>query len=398
MVDVSRDIEHLVAGAEGVYSVEDLKRKLERGRPLRVKLGMDPTAPDLHLGHCVVLRKLRQFQDLGHKAVLIIGDYTARVGDPTGRDITRPVLDEDTIKQNAATYLDQAGKVLDTSPDRLELRWNSQWLGKLSLVDVLHLTGSATVQQMLQRENFKLRMRKNTEIMVSELLYPLMQGYDSVAIEADVELGGTDQTFNNLTGRELMGKRGMDKQVVLVMPILPGLDGHEKMSKTKGNYVAVTDAPGEMFGKVMSIPDGLMRQYFTLLTDLPEEQVGELVDADATHPREAKDVLGRVIVEMFHGRDEANAASGEFTRRFRDNELPADIEVRSVAASPIGVLELIRCVGFAASNSEARRLVEQGGVSFSGEKINDPKAQVEIAGEPVLKVGKRRVCKVRVGS
>ena len=342
----------------------------------------------------MVLRKLRQFQDLGHKAVLIIGDYTARIGDPSGRDATRPVLDPKTIEQNAKTYLDQAGKILDTADNKLELRYNSQWLEKLNFADVLKLTGMVTVQQMLHRENFKLRIKNETEIVLSELMYPLMQGYDSVAINADVELGGTDQTFNNLIGRELMAKHGAEKQVVMVMPILEGLDGREKMSKSKGNYVAVTDTPDDMFGKIMSIPDSLMDNYFTLLTDLPQDRIKSLLNVETTHPRKAKDVLAKIVVESFYNRDAANNASAEFTRRFAEHQLPSDIQTKTAPQSPIGIVALIRHVGFAATNSEARRLVEQGAVTFADQKLTDPKAQVTIDQETVLKVGKRRVCKV----
>jgi len=381
---------------ENLYTLEELRAKLAKGRPLRVKLGMDPTAPDIHLGHAVVLRKMRQFQDLGHKAVLIIGDYTARIGDPTGRDTTRPILDENTIAENAQTYLDQAGKILDLAPDKLEVRWNSQWLAKLSFADVLKLTGQVTVQQMLHRENFRLRMEKQTEIMLSEFMYPLMQGYDSVVVEADVELGGTDQTFNNLMGRELQHKAGQEKQVVMVMPLLVGLDGHEKMSKSKGNYIALTDDANTMFGKIMSIPDSLMPNYYQLLTNLPEDRIASLIDPNQTHPRDAKDVLGRIIVEEFHGRDAANAASIEFRRRFSEHELPSDIETHAVGEGRINIAQLIRKVGFASSGSEAKRLIAQGAVTFNNERITDPTTEVVIDGEPVLKVGKLRICRVRI--
>ncbi len=387
----------LFRGVEGVYSEADLQAKLKEGRPLRIKLGLDPTAPDIHLGHSVVLRKMRQFQELGHKAVLLIGDYTAKIGDPTGRDTTRPVLDDATIDANAQTYLDQAGKILDTSPEKLELVRNSEWLSKLSFADVLKYTGLITVQQMLHRENFKNRMQKGTEIMVSEFMYPLMQAYDSVAIEADVELGGTDQTFNCLMGRQLMERLGMNKQVVMVMPILRGLDGHEKMSKSKGNYVGLTDEPFDMFGKVMSIPDALMAEYYQLCTDVPMDRVNSLMNAETTHPRDAKDVLGRIIVEDYHDRNAAAAASERFKQQFTQGQVPDDIEVKSIAAATVGIINLVRDVGFAQSNSEARRLIEQGGVSLDGEKVTDPKAEVTIDGEPVLKVGKRKLCRVKVG-
>ncbi|MDP7348922.1 MAG: tyrosine--tRNA ligase, partial [Phycisphaeraceae bacterium] len=359
----------LTRGVEGLYAEAELKSKLSAGRPLRVKLGLDPTAPDIHLGHSVVLRKMRLFQDIGHKAVLIVGDYTAKIGDPSGRDITRPVLDDNTIARNAQTYLDQAGLIIDTAPDKLEVRHNSEWLATLSFSDVLHLTGQVTVQQMLHRENFKQRMADEREIVVSEFMYPLMQGYDSVMIEADVELGGTDQTFNNLMGRQLQERGGQAKQVVMVMPLLVGLDGHEKMSKSKGNYVGVTDEPNDMFGKLMSIPDRLMRNYFELLTDVPEARIDSLLNAQYTHPRDAKDVLARIIVEQYHDIASANAASEEFRRRFSEHELPGDMQVKSVTTSPIGILTLIVECGFASSNSEARRLVQQGGVTFADQKV-----------------------------
>jgi tyrosyl-tRNA synthetase len=387
----------LKRGVEAVYSEAELLAKLASGRKLRIKLGMDPTAPDIHLGHTVVLRKMRQFQDLGHRAVLIIGDYTARIGDPTGRDTTRPILDQATIQANAKTYLDQAGAVLDLDPAKFDLRFNSEWLAKLSFADVLKLTGQVTVQQMLHRENFKLRMDTGREIMVSEFMYPLMQAYDSVVLQADVELGGTDQTFNNLMGRQLMEKSRLDKQVVIVMPLLVGLDGHEKMSKSKGNYVAVQDPPGEMFGKIMSIPDALMANYYRLLTPLPESRIAELTDPASTHPRQAKDALGRCIVEQFHGAEAANQAAAEFKRRFAEGALPTEMEEHALADAEHALAPLIAKLKLAASNSEARRLIEQGAVTFDNQKITDPKARVTIpADRPViLQVGKRRVCRLR---
>ena len=390
-------IARLHRGVEAVYASEELRRKLAAGRQLRVKLGMDPTAPDIHLGHTVVLRKMRQFQDLGHKAVLIIGDYTARIGDPTGRDATRPVLDDESIQRNAQTYLDQAGLILDRDPERFELRYNSEWLGKLTFADVLRLTGLVTVQQMLHRENFAKRMEAAKEIMLSEFMYPLMQAYDSVYLQADVELGGTDQTFNNLMGRQLMERHGLEKQVVMVMPILVGLDGHEKMSKSKGNYVAVTDEPQDMFGKVMSIPDVLMGNYFRLLTPLPENRITSLLDPAEVHPREAKDTLARSIVEEFHNADAANAAAVEFKRRFSEGQLPSDMALHRLPDEQIGLAQLIHKVGFAPSNNEARRLISQGGVTFAGQKITDTAAQVTLPpdGPAVLQVGKRRVCQVQ---
>lgn len=394
---IDEKLDLLQRGAEAIYSVEELKRKLDAGRPLRIKLGMDPTAPDIHLGHAVVLRKMRQFQDLGHKAVLIIGDYTALIGDPSGRDTTRPVLSEEQVRANARTYLDQAGLILDTAPEKLEVRRNSEWLGELSFADVLKLTGEMTVQQMLHRENFRKRMEADREIIVTELLYPLMQAYDSVVIDADVELGGTDQTFNNLCGRELMAKRGLERQVVLVMPILTGLDGREKMSKSKGNYVGLTESPDEVYGKLMSIPDALMPNYFELLTGLPAVRMNRLLDPDRTHPRQAKDALARLVVESLHSPEAADAAAEEFTRRFAEGQLPSDLETRAVSESgPTPLAKVMVEVGFASSNSEARRLIKQGAVTWDERKLTDPQAEVNVTDEPtLLKVGKRRVCQVR---
>jgi len=327
--------------------------------------------------------------------VLIIGDYTARIGDPTGRDTTRPVLDETAIDRNARTYLDQAGRILDMSERRLEVRRNSEWLGVLEFADVLRLTGYFTVQQMLQRDMFKKRIAAERQIIISEFMYPLMQAYDSVVVQADVELGGSDQTFNNLLGRELMARREMERQVVMTLPLLTGLDGHEKMSKSKGNTVDVTDAPNDMFGKIMSIPDPLMRDYLDLLTDLPVQQIASITNPVDTHPREAKDILARIIVESFHGRDAANEASEEFRRRFSDHGLPDDLKTIDLGSSALGPIPLLRKVGFAASNSEARRLLTQGAVSLDGEKVIDAEVTLEIRDEAILKVGKRRICRVR---
>ena len=281
----------LLRGCDKVYTAEELGARLlasrESKRPMRVKLGLDPTAPDIHLGHTVVLRKMRQFQDIGHKAVLIIGDYTARIGDPSGVNKTRPILTSEQIDINAKTYFDQAGKILDTSEDKLEIRYNSEWLENLSFAELIQIAAKKTVAQMLQRDSFKNRLDANEDVFLHEMLYPIMQGYDSVCIESDVELGGTDQTFNNLVGRDLQKASGQKPQIVMIMPILVGLDGTEKMSKSKGNYIGVTDEPNDMFGKVMSIPDSLMANYFTLLTDLPEDQIVLLTDPSQTHPRQA---------------------------------------------------------------------------------------------------------------
>jgi tyrosyl-tRNA synthetase len=394
--EAKRQLDLLRRGALQIYSEPELLAKIARSvhtkKPLRVKLGMDPTSPNIHLGHTVVMGKMRQFQDLGHKAVLIIGDYTARIGDPTGVNHTRPVLTEEQIKANATTYFEQAGKVLDTRPERLELRYNSEWLAKLTFADVLRLAAKMTVARMLERDTFEKRYKAGDPIGIHEFMYPLMQAHDSVAIEADVELGGNDQTFNCLAGRELMRDAGLEPQVVVITPILVGLDGVEKMSKSKGNSVAVTDPPGEMFGKVMSIADALMENYWTLLTDVPLAEVRETLRT--AHPREAKERLGRAIVARYYGDDAATRAADEFRRIFSEKEKPTEIpEVRLAAADvpdgKIGLPRLIVAAGFAAGTSEARRLIEQGGVRLNDEVLKDPKAQVAVTPGAVLRVGKR---------
>ena len=387
-------------GAEALYTEQDLTERLkasaETGKPMRVKLGMDPTAPDIHLGHSVVLRKMRQFQDLGHKAVLIIGDYTARVGDPTGVNKTRPVLSGDDIDRNAKTYFDQAGKILDTSPAKLEVRPNGEWLKDLSFADVLKLASQMTVARMMERDTFEQRFKAGVPIGVHEFLYPLMQGYDSVCVEADVELGGTDQTFNNLVGRGMQEKAGQKPQIVLIMPILVGLDGTEKMSKSKGNYIGITDQPNDMFGKVMSIPDSLMANYYTLLTAVPADEVAVLCDGEQTHPRQAKAKLGQLIVEQYYGAEAAQAAEAEFSRIFSDGNIPTDMPEIPLPGGGVKLVDLMVSAGFAKSKGEARRLITQNAVSIDDEKISDVDAVMTAKGGEVLKVGKRRFGKLVV--
>jgi tyrosyl-tRNA synthetase len=392
--DIQDQVLLLSRGAEAVYTQQELEQRLKQsaasGKPLRVKLGLDPTAPDIHLGHTVVLRKMRQFQDLGHKAVLIIGDYTARVGDPSGANKTRPMLTDEQIKANAVTYFEQAGRILDTAEDKLEVRYNSEWLAQLTFADVLKLCAQMTVARMMERDTFEIRYKAGAPIGVHEFLYPLMQGYDSVMIDADVELGGTDQTFNNLVGRQLMENAAKPAQLVLVMPILVGLDGTEKMSKSKGNYIGVTDEPREMFGKVMSIPDELMRNYFVLLTDLPGAEIDKLCDGEQTHPRQAKAELGRIIVTQFHGPEAAKDASDEFDRVFAQKQAPTEMpEIRPPSAS-MNILDLVMAAEFASSRGEARRLVGQNAVSLDDEKVTDINATVDLKDGQVLRVGKRR--------
>ena len=301
---IKQQVERLKRGTVEIFSENELAGRLgeaaKEKRQLRVKLGMDPTAPDIHLGHTVVMRKMRQFQDMGHKAVLIIGDYTARIGDPTGQNTTRPILSPEQIDENAKTYLSQAGKVLDTSKDKLEVRHNSEWLENMSLMELIQLAAKKTVAQMLARDSFKQRLQNDIDVYTHEFIYPLMQGYDSVVVKSDVELGGTDQTFNNLVGRDIQRAYGQKPQIVITMPILVGLDGIEKMSKSKGNYIGVMDSPKDMFGKVMSISDEMMENYYTLLTEIPADKIKELVNPQKTHPKEAKVFLGKTIINLDH--------------------------------------------------------------------------------------------------
>ena len=397
-MDIAEQVKLLKRGTVEVFREDELAQRLteaaNNGTQLRAKLGMDPTAPDIHLGHTVVLRKLRQFQDLGHKAVLIIGDYTARIGDPTGQNTTRPMLTPEDIKQNAQTYFDQAGKILDMSPDKVEVRYNSEWLADLRLADVIKLTASMTVARMLERDTFEIRYKNGDPIGVHEFLYPLMQGHDSVAIKSDVELGGTDQTYNNLVGRDLQRLDGQKPQIVITMPILVGLDGVQKMSKSKGNYIGVTDTPSDMFGKTMSIPDELMENYFTLLTNIPADEIAVLCDASKTHPKEAKVKLGKIIVDQFYDADAADAAAAEFEKVFAQNQLPGDMPEAEIAADPIMASKLLTHCNLVASGGEAKRMCKQGGVKINDEKISDPSQEITPADGMVVQVGKRKFTKL----
>lgn len=384
MKSATEQLELLAAGCETVVTRAELLQKLQSGRPLRVKLGCDPTAPDLHLGHSVVLRKLRQFQDLGHQAVLIIGDYTALVGDPTGQNKTRPMLSAEQIDRNAKTYFEQAGKILDTAPGKLEIRRNSEWLGKMSLAETLRLASQMSVARMLERDTFEQRYEADITIGIHEFLYPLMQGHDSVMIRADVELGGTDQTFNNLVGRDLQRDAGQEPQCVLILPILEGLDGVEKMSKSKGNSIGLTEPPHAMFGKVMGISDVLMaRWYATLFNDTP-----------TGHPMEAKQALARRIVEQYHGAAAGRQALADFKKRFSKKDY-SDASAVSVPAE-IWIVELVEKTGQFKSRGEIRRLIQQGGVTLDGQKITDDKAKIAVKTGQILKAGKLVVVKLAV--
>jgi tyrosyl-tRNA synthetase len=400
METIAEQMSCLKRGTVEIYREDELARRLTEAaknkRQLRVKLGMDPTAPDIHLGHTVVLRKLRQFQDLGHKAVLIIGDYTARIGDPSGQNTTRPVLDPSQIKQNAQTYFAQAGKILDTSENRLEVRYNSEWLAGLNLADIIKLTSSMTVARMLERDTFELRYEKGDAIGVHEFLYPLMQGYDSVMIRSDVELGGTDQTFNNLVGRDLQRTAGQEAQIVITMPILVGLDGVQKMSKSKGNYIGVTDEPKDIFGKVMSISDQMMANYFTLLTSFAPGKIAELTDAGKTHPKEAKVLLAKTIVESFYNAATADLAAVEFEKVFAKKQLPSDIAVIKLSSEPTTAAKLLVACVVVQSGGEAKRVIQQGGVKINEKKIADQNELITPADGMIVQVGKRRIVKIEI--
>jgi tyrosyl-tRNA synthetase len=407
MTDAAEQLRVLLDGADQVLPADELARKVtavaagERP-PLRVKFGMDPTSPDLHIGHSVVLRKLRQFQDMGHVAVLIIGGFTAQVGDPSGRSATRPRLTPEQVEANAATYLGQVGKIL--LHERLEVVDNADWLGGMGMVDVLRLTAQMTVAQMLERADFAARYRSNRPIAVSEFLYPLLQGEDSVAVRADVELGGTDQTFNLLVGRDLQAAAGQDPQCVLTMPLLEGLDGSAKMSKTSGNTIGVDDAPGEMFGKVMSLRDELMAKYFRLATDVHPDEADRIEAGLASgelHPGRTKRRLAREIVTLYHDADAAAAAEARFDTMFVSRDVPDDVPTFDVGTTPSWFLpSLLQETGLVDSGSQARRLVAEGAVKLDGSRLTDPTAELsadELAGR-VLQVGKRRFARLVAGS
>jgi tyrosyl-tRNA synthetase len=385
-------LDQLTRGADAVISREELRAKLQKAEkektPLRIKLGLDPTAPDIHLGFAVVLRKLRAFQDAGHEAHLIIGDFTAQIGDPTGKSKTRPKLTKEQVKQNAETYQEQLFRILDK--ERSVIYFNSDWLGKMSFSEVIELAAKYTVAQTLEREDFRTRMEANKPLGLHEILYPLCQGQDSVEIKSDVELGGSDQRFNNLVGRELQRANGQESQVVILMPLLVGTDGVNKMSKSLGNYIGINEAPGEMFGKVMSIPDSALNDYFVLCTEVPLDEVKVLL---AGHPMEAKKRLAREIVTIYHDAEAANAAQEGFEKQFSRNEIPDDMPGVSLPETEISATELLRQV-FNLSGGEAKRLIAQGGLSVDGDKVTDPQQQITPTEGLVIKAGKRRWAKI----
>ena len=399
MISAAEQFRLISHGVADLLPEDEFKKKLEKSvatnTPLIVKLGLDPTAPDIHLGHTVVLRKLKLFQDFGHKVIILIGDFTARIGDPTGKSVTRPPLTEEQVITNAKTYQEQIFKVLD--PEKTEVRFNSEWLSKLDFADVLKLASKYTVARMLERDDFHKRYTEGRPISIHEFMYPLMQGYDSIALKADVEFGGTDQTFNLLMGRHLQGEEGMPEQTIITMPILEGLDGVQKMSKSLGNYIGISEAPSEMYGKAMSIPDELMMRYFMLVTDMSieeQEQLGKDLESGAAHPRDVKMKLAHTIVRLYHGEEAANFGQDEFVRVFQKHAMPTDIPEYKVAFTeePVFVPQLLSDAGLTASNGEARRSIKAGAFKIDGEKCNEE--HIVLKDGMVLQVGKRKFIKI----
>ena len=399
MVTISQALEVIRRGCDELLVEEDLVRKLQTGRKLRIKLGMDPTAPDLHLGHTVVINKLRHFQDLGHHVQFLIGDFTGMIGDPTGKNQTRPPLSREQILDNAQTYRAQMSKILD--PEKTQVMFNSEWSDKLGAEGMIRLASRYTVARLLERDDFSRRYKAGQPIAVHELLYPLMQGYDSVAMKADVELGGTDQKFNLLVGRELQKDFGQEPQCILTMPLLVGTDGVEKMSKSLGNYIGIAEPAQEIFGKLMRISDELMWRYLELLSFEPMEKI--LAKKKAVHegsnPRDVKFDFAKEIVERFHGHNAAQLAARDFIARFREGALPENLEehtFKSPDAGGLGVTQTLKLAGFVPSISEAQRLIAQGGVKVNGEKIDDRNLKFQPGDSLVLQAGKRKAARIKI--
>jgi len=395
-VDVSpeKQLETLKKNCVDLVSEEELLERLKEGRPLRVKLGVDPSRPDLHLGHAVVLRKLKQFQQLGHQIVLIIGDFTAMIGDPSGKSTTRPMLSREEVVENARSYAEQAFLILDR--EKTEIRYNNEWLGSMSFADVVKLAGKYTVARMLEREDFAKRYAEGTPISVSEFLYPLAQAYDSVAIQADVELGGTDQLFNLMVGRKIQEEYGLKSQIVMTMPIIEGTDGKLKMSKSYNNYVGLTDQPKDMYGKIMSIPDELIVKYARLLTDVNDDllkKMEEEIDKKLVNPRDYKMWLAREIVTQFYGQERAREAESYFVTVFQKKEMPDEMIEKTVERGQYNIVDLLNNLGIG-TRSEIKRLISQGGVYLDNNRIDNIKSSVEISNEHILRVGKRLFIKI----
>ncbi len=396
MNPLEQTLERLTARAVDLVSRAELEAKLKQARPLRIKYGADPSAPDIHLGHVVGLNKLREFQDAGHTVVFIIGDFTGMIGDPSGRSQTRKPLDRAQVAANAQSYQQQVFKVLDRA--RTEVRFNSEWFAPMKFEEVIRLSAHVTVAQLLARDDFSKRYAAQQPISLVEFLYPLIQAYDSVMVRADVELGGTDQLFNLLLGRELQKIFSQEPQVVLTLPLLEGLDGVNKMSKSLGNYIGVNETPKDIFGKTMSVSDELMWRYFSLVLCLPEPEIAALrqaVQSGARHPREVKDELGRKVVAKFCGEAAGVEASAEFARVFSERQVPTDMPEVAVAEASLGIIALIVKAKLAESNGEAKRLVQQGAVELAGQKCGDPRAQVAIEDGAVLRCGKRGFVRLR---
>lgn len=398
---VNEQIDVIKRGVSEIIPEDDLVRKLEQSiskqKPLNVKLGCDPSRPDLHLGHSVVLRKLRQFQDLGHQATLIVGDFTGMIGDPSGRSKTRLPLTLEETRRNGQTYFEQATKILSTH--KIQMLYNSEWLGKMNFADVIALGSKYTVARMLERDDFEKRYRGGEPISIHELLYPLAQAMDSVAIQADIELGGTDQKFNLLVGRDIQREYRLEPQVIITMPILPGTDGVEKMSKSLDNSIGIDESPKQIYGKILSVPDRLIFEYFILTTSVGGDQLAEIkreLDDPSTNPRDLKRRLARELVTLYHSSEAARAAEEEFDRIFVKKALPDEIPEVSVAVEDgkIGIVRLLTEAGLAATNSEARRVIDQGGVSINGERISDHYATIELSPSVIVKVGKRKFARV----
>ena len=398
MPSIEGDIALIKRGAHEVLLDADLEAKVKEGRPLRIKAGFDPTAPDLHLGHVVLLTKLRQFQELGHEAIFLIGDFTGMIGDPTGKSVTRPPLTEEQVKDNAKTYQEQIFKVLD--PERTRVVFNSEWMGSLSASEMIQLAGKSTVARMLERDDFSKRYSGGSSISIHEFLYPLVQAYDSVMLHADVELGGTDQKFNLLLGRQMQEAYGQKPQIVLTMPILEGLDGVQKMSKSLGNYIGIDEPADEMFGKLMSVSDDLMWRYFDLLSTRSSNEIDKFrreID-EGKNPRDVKFELGKELVARFHNQSAANQALENFIKRFQKGQMPENIEELTLSADSgsISIAALLKLAKLTPSTSEAMRMVKQGAVKIDGEKIEDHQLKIEVGTNHVYQVGKRRFAKVKV--
>jgi tyrosyl-tRNA synthetase len=398
MTDVKQALELISRGTEEIIKIEDLQKKLESGKTLKIKVGFDPTAPDLHIGHTVIINKMRQFQDLGHEVTFLIGDFTGMIGDPTGKNVTRKPLTKEEVLENAETYATQVFKVLDR--EKTKIRFNSEWMSELGSEGMIRLAAKYTVARMLERDDFENRYRSGQPIGMHELLYPLAQGYDSVMLETDVEMGGTDQKFNLLVGRHLQQHYGQEPQVIITLPLLEGLDGVQKMSKSLNNYVGITEVPDEMFGKLMSISDEMMWRYFDLLSFKGNEELAKLKQraANGENPRDIKFLLCEEIVERFHDREAADAARETFIARFRGGAMPEDIPEKTLdsAGEGIGLAAALTQCGLTSSNSEAFRMLKQGGVKIDGEKVSDRSMKLEPGFDGILQVGKRKFCKANV--